>query len=137
LQGGLDGGEEVLVDMDAFKKAIKSGLLNASESYEEKGGAGKAGMVEFNIKPSDQSPWAFMFVIRDQGDGIRPNIMPHVFDPFFTTKTGHIGMGLTFAKRIQEEQGGHIDIRSEFGKGSSLYLYLASERRRPVRTRLL
>ena len=137
LQGGLDGGEEVLVDMDAFKKAIKAGFLNARESYDEKGGYAGAGMVEFNIKPSDKAPWAFMFIIRDEGDGVRPSIMSHIFDPFFTTKTGHIGMGLTFAKRIQEEQGGHIDIRSEFGKGTSLYLYLASERRRAVRTHLL
>lgn len=137
LQRDLSGEEEVLVDMDAFKKAVTAGLLNAIESYQDKDRASGGGTVEFNIEPSDQSPWAFMFIIKDHGIGIRPSIMPHIFDPFFTTKTGHIGMGLTFAKRIQEEQGGNIEVRSEFNKGTSLYLYLASERRRPVRTRLL
>ncbi|UKL12871.1 two-component system sensor histidine kinase NtrB [Dissulfurimicrobium hydrothermale] len=137
MQEGLNGTEEILVDVAAFKKAVIAGLLNACESYYEKCRSDGSGVVDLEVRPSDQPPWTLMFVISDQGDGIRPSIMPHVFDPFFTTKTGHIGMGLTFAKRIQEEQGGHIEIRSEFGKGSSLYLYLLSERRRAVRTQLL
>ncbi|MGQ9499135.1 MAG: hypothetical protein ACUVQ6_01980 [Dissulfurimicrobium sp.] len=51
LQEGINGKEKVLVDMDAFKKAIKSGLLNAIESYEEKGRTDGTGIIELRRGP--------------------------------------------------------------------------------------
>ena len=92
-------------------------------------------MIEFRVEPVDHGPWAYAFCIKDRGSGIKPSVLPNIFSPFFTTKTGHIGMGLTFAHRIMEEQIGDIAIESSVGKGTILTLYLSRDRRRDIRTK--
>jgi len=64
--------------------------------------------------------------IRDNGTGIRNDLLNRVFDPFFTTKeVGQgTGMGLSMVYGLMESFGGAIDIKSEEGSGTSVYLYL-------------
>ena len=59
-----------------------------------------------------------LLVIRDNGEGIKPEIMGKIFDPFFTTKdVGEgMGLGLSICYRIVEESGGRIYARSEPGQ---------------------
>ncbi len=123
-----------LVDPKIFQLALQNVVINAYEAYEDKGGDK---IVEIRIDPPADSRWACAITVKDYGLGIRPGILPHIFDPFFTTKTGHVGMGLTFARRIQEEQEGGISVISDLGSGTSVSLLLAKERRRPIRTRKL
>jgi signal transduction histidine kinase len=62
--------------------------------------------------------------IQDQGDGIAPDILPHVFDPFFrgdpsrARHSGGTGLGLSICKAICERAGGSIDIESDVGAGT-------------------
>ncbi|MBN1306486.1 MAG: response regulator [Chitinispirillaceae bacterium] len=62
--------------------------------------------------------------IRDNGPGIGTDILPKVFDPFFTTKEvgKGTGMGLAICYKIMEECNGHIDISSERGEGTTVFL---------------
>src|SRR6266702_60298 len=56
--------------------------------------------------------------IRDNGEGIDPQILDKIFDPFFTTKdVGEgMGLGLSISYRIVQEYEGRIAVKSERGK---------------------
>ncbi len=59
-------------------------------------------------------------VVQDTGVGIPPDHLDHIFEPFFTTKglAGH-GMGLAVVYGIVAQNGGHIFVESEVGKGTT------------------
>lgn len=56
--------------------------------------------------------------IRDNGPGISEEHVGRIFDPFFTTRdVGEgVGLGLSICYKIIERHGGHVDVRTEFGK---------------------
>ena len=60
--------------------------------------------------------------IRDSGEGIRSEDIPHVFDPFFTTKDYGTGLGLSVVHGIIQEHGGQIEVESELKKGTSFHI---------------
>jgi len=64
--------------------------------------------------------------VRDEGEGIDDNSLPHVFDPFFTTKeVGEgTGLGLSVALGIVREHGGWITVDTEKGAGSCFSVFL-------------
>lgn len=72
-------------------------------------------------------------MIRDNGHGIPPEVLPHIFDPFFTTrKVGEgLGLGLFIVFEIIEEHGGCIAVESQPGKGTSFFVRLPSEAKCP------
>ena len=65
-----------------------------------------------------------LLIIRDNGEGISPEILPKIFDPFFTSKdVGEgMGLGLSICYRIMQQHGGSIDVRSERGVYSEFIL---------------
>jgi PAS domain S-box-containing protein len=68
----------------------------------------------------------------DHGAGIAADVLPRIFDPFFTTKEQGSGLGLAVAYSIVKKHGGHIDVESASGRGSTFHVYLpASTRTRP------
>jgi signal transduction histidine kinase/ActR/RegA family two-component response regulator len=64
-----------------------------------------------------------LMVVSDTGPGMPPAVMEKAFTPFFTTKAAGRGLGLAFAKRILEEQGGFIRCWSKEGIGTHFYVY--------------
>ena len=62
--------------------------------------------------------------IRDNGEGIRSEDIPHVFDPFFTTKDYGTGLGLSVVHGIIQEHGGQIEVESELSKGTAFHILL-------------
>ena len=67
---------------------------------------------------------ALRITIRDSGEGIRAEDIPHVFDPFFTTKDYGTGLGLSVVHGIIQEHGGQIEVESELEKGSAFHILL-------------
>jgi signal transduction histidine kinase len=63
-------------------------------------------------------------MIRDTGEGIRKEDIPHVFDPFFTTKDYGTGLGLSVVHGIIQEHGGQIEVESEIKKGTAFHILL-------------
>jgi signal transduction histidine kinase len=61
------------------------------------------------------------FSVRDNGQGIPSEDLPHIFDRFWqarkTARAG-VGLGLAIAKGIVESHGGSIRVESEIGQGS-------------------
>jgi len=64
--------------------------------------------------------------IKDTGLGIAKEIKDRIFEPFFTTKDPGkgTGLGLSISYRIVKENGGHIEVDSEEGKGSTFRIRL-------------
>ncbi|OLN29491.1 putative two-component system sensor histidine kinase [Desulfosporosinus metallidurans] len=64
--------------------------------------------------------------VRDNGQGIPPELLPKVFDPFFTTKEvgKGTGLGLAISYGIIARLGGAIRVESEPGQGTEVLLTL-------------
>ena len=65
-------------------------------------------------------------VVRDDGSGIPPEILPRIFEPFLTTKeTGRgVGLGLAISHSILERHNGNIEVQSEVGRGTTFTVTL-------------
>jgi two-component system, NtrC family, sensor kinase len=64
--------------------------------------------------------------ISDTGVGISPEDIERIFEPFFTTKapsTG-TGLGLSICRRIVTAHGGHIEVTSRVGTGTTFRIVL-------------
>ena len=68
--------------------------------------------------------------IADTGIGIAEDDQARLFTPFFQADSsdarmyGGAGLGLAFSKRMMDAMGGHIAIRSELGRGTTVRIAL-------------
>ncbi|MGE5622523.1 MAG: sensor histidine kinase, partial [Bacillota bacterium] len=64
--------------------------------------------------------------VSDSGRGIAPDVMSRIFDPFFTTREvgKGMGLGLTVSRDIVMAHGGHIDVETKPGSGSTFTVCL-------------
>ena len=64
----------------------------------------------------------------DHGVGIDPAQMPRLFDAFFTTRSQGSGVGLAVVKRIADEHGFVIQVKSEAGRGATFQVRMPLSR---------
>jgi PAS domain S-box-containing protein len=67
-----------------------------------------------------------MIALSDNGSGIPAAVRDKVFEPFFTTKEvgKGTGLGLSMVYGFVKQSGGHVQIYSEEGYGTTVRLYL-------------
>ncbi|WP_293898711.1 ATP-binding protein [Sporocytophaga sp.] len=73
------------------------------------------GVIQISLKQEGQS---LLFVVRDNGIGIHPELHEKIFEPYFKINSSHkniqgIGIGLSLVKKIVESIGGVIRIESD------------------------
>jgi signal transduction histidine kinase len=106
----------VLQNRTNVQQVIMNLLLNAVDACREGGIITISGDSDVNT---------VSIIIRDTGEGIRPEDLAKIFDPFFTTKApgSGTGLGLSVCHRIVESFGGHIEIDSIYGEGSEFRVF--------------
>jgi two-component system sensor histidine kinase HydH/two-component system sensor histidine kinase AtoS len=111
----------ITCDPTLVKHALLNLVLNALHACASAG----SHRIEISTRAEDG---AVALVVRDDGTGIPPEILPRVFDAFFTTQAGGTGLGLPIARRIAEDHGGTLQLSSPPGGGTVATLLLPASR---------
>ncbi|MDP3297579.1 MAG: ATP-binding protein [Thermodesulfovibrionia bacterium] len=107
----------IMADQMQLQQIFLNLLLNAVDAMPNGG--------TLAIKTShDLAKNSIQVEIADTGKGIRKEMMDQIFQPFFTTKPKGTGMGLAITKRIVEEHGGNINVKSTLGEGTAFRIVL-------------
>jgi PAS domain S-box-containing protein len=76
---------------------------------------------------SDAEPGPYVRIsVGDTGEGISPDVLPHIFEPFFSTKPAGKGTGLGLATvfGIVKQHRGWVDVESQSGEGTAFRVWL-------------
>lgn len=119
----------VLIDSVQLHQVMINLCTNASHAME-----GNHGTLTVKLKAvppgADGKEWLEL-TIADTGCGIDEALLDRIFEPYFTTKekTSGTGMGLAMVHGIISRQGGHIQVESNVGKGTTFKIFLPVARR--------
>lgn len=112
-------------------------IRNAVEAMagKEKNGQLTISVNDVSMEPENEwllKPGSYVKIsIQDQGKGILEENIKKVFIPYFSTKNEPsrkgLGLGLTICYSIIKRHEGHIEIKSEKGKGTTVEVFLPTE----------
>ena len=103
----------VKVDVDLLKQAVINVVQNGAQAMPQ--GGNLLVILEEDGKSA-------VIRVKDEGEGISPELQAKIFDLYFTTKSGGSGIGLAMTYRILQLHHGSIDVQSELGRGSEFQL---------------
>lgn len=120
----------VELDVNQLEVAVLNLAINARDAMPEGGTLtirtreitlSKPQINAQNIIPPGQY---VMISLTDTGTGMSPETMERAFEPFFSTKKVGMGsgLGLSMVYGFAIQSGGHIQIHSTLGQGTTFYL---------------
>ena len=123
LEKSFDAGMDLLLGDPIRLQQVVWNLLHNAVKFTPRGGVVKARLERM----TDEA----RITIQDDGEGIRPDFLPHVFDRFrqadgtTTRRHGGLGLGLAIVKQLVELHGGVVSASSEgIGRGASFVVSL-------------
>ncbi|MGE5093291.1 MAG: ATP-binding protein [Bacillota bacterium] len=107
----------VLADRGQIEQVIVNLVVNARDAMPAGG--------TVTIETAEERGCVVMSV-SDTGTGMTDDVRGHLFEPFFTTKERGKGSGLGLATSygIVRQAGGHIDVRTAVGAGTTMQVIL-------------
>lgn len=136
-----DGLPQVEVDPDRMAQVLGNLVSNALR-YTPAGGEILLSAA-CHPEHSNARPDTLFLSVRDTGEGIAPEELPHIFDRFYRAdasrhqEEGESGLGLAIAKSIVETHDGTITAHSQVGKGSTFTIELPAAKNSVLRSREL
>jgi two-component system NtrC family sensor kinase len=108
-------------DASQVQQVVLNLVMNGAEATRPHG----SGRVSVRTRLTDDKESASLEV-EDDGEGIPKDTLDRVFDPFFTTKDDGkgVGLGLAVVYGIVESHGGHIEVRTSVGQGTTFEVTL-------------
>jgi PAS domain S-box-containing protein len=129
-----------LADPVQVEMALLNVLVNARDAMPEGGravvstgavrlDAAAAAATGNGIRPG---PYVAL-TVRDEGEGMTPEVMARATEPFFTTKSSGkgTGLGLAMVHGFLKQSGGRLEIESEPRRGTTVRMLLPQTRERP------
>ncbi len=108
----------IMIDANQIGLVLKNLIQNAYQAMTDGG----------NLKISTKVSEGFMEVeVGDSGCGIPENEIKKIFDPLFTTKPRGTGIGLAVCHGIIQKHNGVIDVKSQEGVGTTMFIKLPLE----------
>ncbi len=128
----MAGEPRSLIDPSQLESAILNLSINARDAMPDGGKLTietQAAYLDryYAEKNPDVVPGHYVLVaVSDSGTGMAPELIEKVFQPFFTTKAAGkgSGLGLSMVYGFIKQSGGHIQVYSEVGHGTSIKMYL-------------
>jgi two-component system NtrC family sensor kinase len=120
------------IDPNQLENAILNLAVNARDSMP---GGGRLTIETSNAyldeayiarSGADVKSGQFVLVaVSDTGEGMPPEVRDKAFEPFFTTKAAGAGTGLgrSMVYGFVKQSGGHVQIYSEVGQGTTIKMY--------------
>jgi len=100
-------------------------MINAAHAIE----AGRAESNEIRVVSTTDGHGQVLVEVRDTGRGIPEHSLDQIFEVFYTTKPVGVGtgLGLSICKKIVTGLGGHIEVESRVGIGSTFRVILPAD----------
>jgi len=108
-------------NVDQLKQAFYNLIKNAVQALTH------GGILRVTTSRSDTH---LQVSFEDNGTGISVEDMAHITEPYFTRKKNGTGLGLFIVQRILHEHGGHLELLSEPGRGTTARILLPLAERR-------
>ncbi len=111
---------ETVADPGQIQQVLLNLIVNAETEMKLAHGKGKLTIT------TEKSHNTIKICVKDNGPGIKPEVMDRIFDPFFTTREAGqgTGLGLSLCYGIVAEHKGKIYAESQPGKGATLTIEL-------------
>jgi nitrogen fixation/metabolism regulation signal transduction histidine kinase len=106
----------VTADPDLIDQVVINMVLNAMDAVKQKEDGQISILATMNAKNR------VVIEIKDNGTGIKPDILDKIFMPFFTSKKHGSGIGLSLSRQIMHLHKGHITVKSTPGEGTTFTL---------------
>jgi len=120
---------DIEADEGQMNQAFNNIVINAAHAMSGGGTltiTGENVLLESGNRLSLEPGSYVKLLFSDEGYGIRQADLKNIFDPYFTTKSGGNGLGLASTLSIIRRHGGHIQVQSEVGVGTTFTFYLPS-----------
>ena len=113
----------IWLDSDAMEQMMLNLIKNGLQAVHE------GGVVEVSLQYRGRRPNKYVRLsVRDDGSGIQEENIQHIFEPYFSTKARGIGLGMHIVKQIVESHKGKIQVNSEEGTGTTVFVDIPVER---------